>query len=44
MDKFAGVGMVNLLLIWIMCIMFTLVAKVVLVKYPVKGLTEIITA
>ncbi len=44
MDKFAGVGLKNLVLIWIVLTIFTLIAKVLTVKYPVKGLTEIIHA
>ena len=44
MDKFAGVGLKNIFIIWLVCIIFTLMAKVILVKYPVTGLTEIVVA
>jgi hypothetical protein len=44
MEKFAGVGLKNIVLIWIMVTLFTLMAKVITVKYPVKGLTEVFHA
>ena len=44
MDKFAGVGLKNVFLIWIICMIFSLMFKVIMVKYPVDGLTEIAMA
>lgn len=44
MDKFAGVGLKNILLIWLMVMVLTVMAKVVLTKYPVKGLSEVVHA
>lgn len=34
MDKFAGVGLTNIIIIWLMCCMFTVIAKTVVLKYP----------
>lgn len=42
--KFAGVGLVNLLVIWAFVVLMTVGAKVVLTKHPVKGLSEVIQA
>lgn len=44
MDKFAGVGLKNIFLIWLVCIIFSLMAKVILTKYPVDGLSQIVLA
>ncbi len=44
MDKFAGVGLKNIFLIWLVCIVFSVVAKIVVTKYPVTGLTEVVLA
>lgn len=44
MDKFAGVGLKNVFLIWILCIIFTLMFRVIMVKYPVDGLKEVAMA
>lgn len=41
-EKFMGVGLKKALALWIFIIIMTVVAKVVLNKYPVKGLTDII--
>jgi putative flippase GtrA len=40
--RFAGVGVVNVVVLWILFILLTVMAKVILAKYPVKGLTEVI--
>lgn len=42
MDKFGGVGLKNIFLIWVCCVFFSLIFKVILTKYPVQGLTEVI--
>lgn len=42
MDKFAGVGLKNILIIWLCCVIFSLMAKVILIKYPISGLSEIV--
>lgn len=42
MDKFAGVGLKNIFLIWLVCIVFSVIAKIVVTKYPVTGLTEVV--
>lgn len=45
MDKFAGVGLTNILVIWLLCTFFTLVAKTLVVKYPVpEGMKDAILA
>lgn len=41
MDKFAGIGLKNIFLIWIVCVIFSVIAKVLLTKYPVEGLTQV---
>ena len=42
LDKFAGVGLVNIFIIWLCCVVLSLMAKVILVKYHVDGLSEIV--
>lgn len=44
MDKFAGVGLKNVFLIWILCTIFSLMFKVIAVKYPIDGLKEVALA
>lgn len=44
MDKFAGVGLKNVFLIWILCMIFSLMFKVIMVKYPIEGLKEVALA
>ena len=34
MDKFAGVGLTNIIIIWICCMLLTLMAKTIVLKYP----------
>lgn len=43
-DKLLGVGLTNLLGIWLMCTLLSLVAKVVFTKYEVTGISEIFQA
>ncbi|HDR7311498.1 TPA: hypothetical protein QCX08_004006 [Bacillus cytotoxicus] len=40
--KFAGIGLKNILAIFFLFIVFIVVAKVIVTKYPVKGLSEVI--
>lgn len=42
MDKFLGVGLVNALGLWFLFVLLTVGAKVIVTKYPINGLTEII--
>lgn len=42
MDKFAGVGLGNIFLIWLCTIAFGVIAKVIFTKYHVDGLSEVI--
>lgn len=42
--KFLGVGLKNAFGLWCLFIAFTLVAKVVVTKYPVTGLSEVVLA
>lgn len=41
MDKFAGVGLGNIFIIWLCTVLLGVMAKVILTKYPVTGLSEI---
>lgn len=43
-DKLAGVGLQNIFVLWILLMLMTVAAKVIITKYPVKGLSEIIQA
>lgn len=40
MDKFAGVGLKNIFLIWLVCMVLSLVAKVIVTKYPIEGISQ----
>ena len=42
MDKFGGVGLGNMFIIWLCCMIFTVIAKVLVTKYPVKGISEVV--
>ena len=42
--KFLGVGIVNAFGLWCLFMVFSLVAKVIVTKYPVNGLTETVLA
>ena len=33
MEKFAGVGLANILIIWLICCMLTVITKTVVLKY-----------
>lgn len=41
-ERFLGLGLRNIFLLWIIIVLLTVGAKVVFTKYPVKGVTEII--
>ena len=38
--KFAGVGLGNVFIIWLCCMVFSIAAKIIAARYPVKGLSE----
>lgn len=42
MDKFAGVGLKNIFLIWLCCMILSLIAKVILTKNPIEGLSQVV--
>ena len=44
MNKFAGVGLKNLVVIGIFCMLFFVVMKVVFTKYEVKGISQVVQA
>ena len=44
MDKFLGVGLKTAMLLWIFMMIMTPLAKAIAVKYPIKGLSDIILA
>lgn len=44
MDRFAGVGLRNVVLIAIMTMLFIVMAKVIFNKYPFNGVTEVVNA
>ena len=39
-EKIGGVGLKNIFVIWLICCLLSLMAKVMAVKYPIKGVTE----
>ena len=44
LDKFGGVGLKNIMLIWIVCCIFTLMAKVIFIKHDVEGISDFFKA
>lgn len=42
--KFAGIGLKNILVIWMIILILTVLAKVVFTKYPVPGVSEVVQA
>jgi len=42
--KFAGLGLKNILILWLLIMILTVIAKVVLTKHPVAGLSEVVQA
>lgn len=44
MDRFAGVGLRNVLLISIMTMLFIVMFKVIFTKYEVQGVTQVVNA
>lgn len=43
-EKFAGVGLRNVLIIWLMVMVLIVMAKVVFNRYQVAGVTEVVNA
>lgn len=41
MDKFLGIGLKKALALWLFFIILTVMAKVILTKYHINGLSEI---
>ena len=44
MNKFLGVGLVNALGLWFLFVLLTVGAKTISVKYPIKGISELVQA
>ena len=42
--KFLGVGITNAFGLWLLFMVFSIIFKVILIKYPVEGLTDIVIA
>ena len=42
MDKFAGVGLGNIFIIWLCTLAFSVMAKVIFTKFHVDGLSEVV--
>ncbi|MEB8702224.1 hypothetical protein P4H21_15810 [Bacillus cereus] len=43
-SKFAGVGLKNIIVLWLMFVLLTVMAKAILTKHPVRGLSEVVQA
>jgi hypothetical protein len=43
-SKFLGVGLTNVLLIWLAVTLLSLMAKVIFTKYPIDGVSQIFQA
>ena len=44
LDKFAGIGLKNILIIWLICCIFTVMAKVIFIKHEVEGVSDFFRA
>lgn len=42
--KIAGLGLINIMVLWVIFVVLTVGMKTILNKYPVKGATELINA
>ena len=42
--KLLGVGITNAFGLWLLFMVFSIIFKVILIKYPVEGLTDIVIA
>ena len=42
--KFLGVGIINAFGLWCLFVAFSLIAKVIVTKYPVTGVSEVVLA
>lgn len=40
--KFLGVGVLNAFGLWCLFVLFSVVAKVIVTKYPIPGLSEVV--
>lgn len=40
--KFAGIGLKNIIVLWLVLMILTVMAKVILAKHPVQGLSEFV--
>lgn len=40
--KFLGVGITNAFGLWCLFVLFSLCAKVIVTKYPIKGVSEVV--
>ena len=40
--KFLGVGITNAFGLWLLFMVFSIIFKVIVVKYPVEGLTDLV--
>ena len=44
MDKFLGIGLKNAFGLWCLFMVFSIVAKVIVTKYPIDGVSEVVRA
>lgn len=44
MDKFLGIGLKNALGLWFLFMLLSLIAKTVLTKYEIEGLSDVVRA
>ena len=44
MDKFLGVGLANAFGLWCLFMVFSIVEKVIVTKYPIEGISEVVRA
>lgn len=42
--KLAGLGLKNIVILWMIFVILTVLAKTVLTKHPIQGVTEIVQA
>lgn len=40
--KFAGVGLGNIFIIWLCCMVLSVCAKIIAGRYPVPGIAEVV--
>lgn len=44
MDKFLGIGLTNAVGLWLLFMVFSLIAKTIFTMYYVEGVSEVVTA